>query len=34
MKDITSILKAALPVAVGVMAGMFLYEKVKTMTEG
>jgi len=34
MKDVTSLLKAALPVAIGVMAGMFFYEKVKTLTEG
>ena len=33
MKEVTSIVKAMLPVALGVAAGMFIYEKIKTATE-
>lgn len=32
MKEVTGILKAMLPVAVGVAVGMFAYEQIKKMT--
>jgi len=33
MKEITTIFKSMLPVALGVTAGMFLYEQVKKATD-
>lgn len=33
MKEITTIVKAMLPVALGVATGMFIYEQVKKATD-
>lgn len=33
MKEVTNIVKSMLPVALGVAAGMFLYEQVKKATD-
>ena len=33
MKEVTNIVKAMLPVAIGVATGMFLYEQIKKATE-